>query len=86
MEGNLPLNKAAFAIHAAIHEARPDVIAAAHCHSVHGRAFSALNKPLGTISQDATAFYNDHALSADFGGIPFVALQTVAYFAAVADT
>src|SRR3954469_2769694 len=37
--GDKPVNRAAFVIHAAIHEARPDIIAAAHSHSVHGKAF-----------------------------------------------
>ena len=30
------LNKAAFAIHSRIHIARPDVVAAAHAHSIYG--------------------------------------------------
>src|SRR5262245_9612123 len=34
VEGSWPVNQAAFAIHSAIHRARPDVNAAAHCHSV----------------------------------------------------
>jgi ribulose-5-phosphate 4-epimerase/fuculose-1-phosphate aldolase len=68
VEGNLPLNKAAFAIHGAIHHARPDVIAAAHTHSLHGRAFSTLGRSLDPITQDVCAFYNDHVLSKDFGG------------------
>ena len=33
------LNTAAFMIHSAIHKARPDVIAAAHSHSIYGRSF-----------------------------------------------
>jgi len=31
---HMALNKAAFAIHSAIHKARPDVVAAAHSHSI----------------------------------------------------
>ncbi len=34
VEGRRPVNPAAFAIHSAVHAARPDVIAAAHAHSV----------------------------------------------------
>src|SRR3954463_7637735 len=34
VEGGKPVNAAAFAIHGAIHEARPDVVAAAHAHSL----------------------------------------------------
>lgn len=32
VEGNYPVNGAAFAIHSQVHAARPDVIAAAHAH------------------------------------------------------
>ena len=38
-EGAL-LNGAAFAIHSQIHAARPDVVAAAHSHSMNGKTFS----------------------------------------------
>lgn len=40
-------NRAAYCIHAAIHAARPDVDAAAHSHSIYGKAFSTLGKTLG---------------------------------------
>lgn len=52
------LNAAAFMIHSAIHAARPDVLCAAHSHSIHGRAFCTLGRPLDIITQDACAFYN----------------------------
>ena len=51
------LNRAAFLIHGAIHEARPDVLCAAHTHSVYGRAFCALGQPLDTISLESCFFY-----------------------------
>lgn len=54
---NRLLNRAAYMIHAAIHEKRPDVICAAHSHSLRGRAFSSLGIPLDPITQDACAFY-----------------------------
>jgi ribulose-5-phosphate 4-epimerase/fuculose-1-phosphate aldolase len=44
VEGNRPVNPAAFAIHSAVHAARPDVIAAAHAHSVYGKAWSSLGR------------------------------------------
>jgi ribulose-5-phosphate 4-epimerase/fuculose-1-phosphate aldolase len=69
VEGTHPLNQAAFAIHSRIHEVRPDVVAAAHTHGIHGRAFSMLGKPLAMISQDACAFHNDHVLYDDYGGV-----------------
>ena len=51
------LNTAAFMIHSAIHEARPDVTCAAHSHSIYGRAFCTLGKPLDMITQDSCSFY-----------------------------
>ncbi|TBU35766.1 class II aldolase/adducin domain-containing protein [Dichomitus squalens] len=65
---NTLLNKAAFMIHSAIHTARPDVLCAAHSHSVYGRAFSTLGKSLDMITQDACAFYEDHAVFTQYGG------------------
>jgi ribulose-5-phosphate 4-epimerase/fuculose-1-phosphate aldolase len=69
VKGSWPVNRAAFAIHSAIHRARPDVIAAAHCHSVHGKAFSSLGKRLDPLTQDACAFYEDHAVFDDYTGV-----------------
>jgi ribulose-5-phosphate 4-epimerase/fuculose-1-phosphate aldolase len=69
IDGNWPVNKAAFAIHSQIHAARPDVIAAAHAHSIHGKAFSALRKPLAPITQDACAFYGQHGVFDDYTGV-----------------
>lgn len=62
VEGDKPVNAAAFAIHSELHKARPDVMAAAHSHAMYGRTFSTLGKPLKMISQDTTMFYNDVAL------------------------
>ncbi|TBU49076.1 class II aldolase/adducin domain-containing protein [Dichomitus squalens] len=66
---NTLLNKAAFMIHSAIHTARPDVHCAAHSHSVYGRAFSTLGKPLDMITQDSCAFYEDHTVYTQYGGV-----------------
>lgn len=66
--GDRPVNTAAFAIHSGLHAARPDVTAAAHCHSMYGKTFSTLGKPLRMISQDVTAFYNDVINYAPGGG------------------
>ena len=38
--GDRPVNRAAFVIHSSVHMARPDVVAAAHAHAVHGKAWS----------------------------------------------
>src|SRR5881394_24150 len=69
VEGDAPVNQAAFAIHSQVHAARPDVIAAAHAHSIYGKSWSALGKLLDPITQDACAFYGDHALFDDFTGV-----------------
>ncbi|RDB31044.1 Meiotically up-regulated gene 14 protein [Hypsizygus marmoreus] len=65
------LNIAAFMIHSKIHAARPDVICAAHSHSVYAKAFGALGRELDMISQDACAFYNDCALYTEHHRIAF---------------
>jgi ribulose-5-phosphate 4-epimerase/fuculose-1-phosphate aldolase len=69
VEGAYPVNTAAFVIHSRVHAARPDAVAAAHSHSTYGRAFSTLGRLLAPITQDSCAFYNDHALYDDFGGV-----------------
>ena len=68
VEGDRPVNPAAFAIHSAVHAARPDVIAAAHAHSVYGKAWSSLGRPLDPITQDACVFYEDHTVCEEGGG------------------
>ncbi|WEW54887.1 hypothetical protein PRK78_000314 [Emydomyces testavorans] len=67
------LNNAAYAIHSAIHAARPEVMCAAHSHSIYGRAFCALGKPLDIITQDSCVFYKDHAVYQQFNGIVLAA-------------
>jgi ribulose-5-phosphate 4-epimerase/fuculose-1-phosphate aldolase len=69
VEGNMPVNTAAFNIHVSVHKMRPEINAAAHTHSMYGRAWSALGRPLDMITQDACQFYNDHAVYNDFGGL-----------------
>ena len=69
VEGNAVVNGAAFAIHSQVHAARPDVIAAAHSHSVYGKSWSTLGRLLDPLTQDACAFYEDHALFDDYTGV-----------------
>jgi len=45
------------------------VIAAAHAHSVYGKAWSSLGRPLDPLTQDSCAFYGDHVLFDDFTGV-----------------
>lgn len=67
--GKKAVNTAAFAIHSQVHRARPDVVAAAHAHSLAGVAWSSFGRLLDPISQDTCAFYEDHAVFEDFTGI-----------------
>jgi ribulose-5-phosphate 4-epimerase/fuculose-1-phosphate aldolase len=68
VHGDHPVNRAAFVLHSAIHRARPDVVSAAHAHSLHGKAFSSLHRPLRPLTQDACVFFEDHAVVTDAGG------------------
>ena len=69
VEGSEPVNTPAFSIHSAIHRARPDVHAACHAHSVHGKAFSAFERKQEYITQDSLRFYESHSVYETFGGV-----------------
>lgn len=69
VRGERPVNRAAFAIHAQVHAARPDVVAAAHAHSPAGKSWSSLGRLLDPLTQDACAFFEDHALFSDYTGV-----------------
>src|SRR3954468_5999200 len=73
--GSQPGNRAAFVLHSAIHQARPDVVAAAHSHSPYGKAFSSLAIPLDPLTQDACAFYEDHTVITEQGGAVVLELE-----------
>jgi ribulose-5-phosphate 4-epimerase/fuculose-1-phosphate aldolase len=62
VEGNEPVNYAAFAIHAGVHASLPSATAVAHSHTVHGKAFAALRRELLPISQEHCIFYHDHVV------------------------
>ena len=69
VEGDTMVNTAAFVIHSNVHEARPDVVAAAHAHSIYGKSWSAMGRLLDPITQDVCAFYEDHAVFDDYTGV-----------------
>ena len=69
VQGDKDVNVAAFAIHSRLHEARSDVNAAAHSHSMYGKSFSTLGRLLEPITQDSCAFYDDHVLFDDYTGV-----------------
>lgn len=68
IEGDYAVNRAGFVLHAAVHEANPDILAMCHAHTVYGTAFAALGRPLAPISQDAAAFFEDHIVIKDEAG------------------
>ena len=69
VEGNQPINIAAFAIHSQLHAERSDVIAAAHSHSMYGKTWSSLGRLLDPITQDACSFYQDHIVFNHYSGV-----------------
>jgi ribulose-5-phosphate 4-epimerase/fuculose-1-phosphate aldolase len=71
VQGNYAVNRAAFAIHSRVHAARPEVVAAAHAHSMYGKSWSTLGRKLDPITQDACAFYEDHGVFDDYTGVVF---------------
>jgi ribulose-5-phosphate 4-epimerase/fuculose-1-phosphate aldolase len=68
VEGDYAINRAGFVLHAAVHEAHPDIVAMCHAHTVYGTAFAALGRPLEPITQDAAAFFEDHVVIKDEAG------------------
>ena len=62
VEGRHAINRAGFVLHAAVHEAHPDVMAMCHAHTTYGTAWCATGRPLEMFSQDAACFYNNHAV------------------------
>lgn len=63
------LNQAAYMIHSAVHAARPDVICAAHSHSIYGRTWCSLGRKIDSLTQDSCAFHNDHVVYDSFNGV-----------------
>ncbi|MFE0020905.1 class II aldolase/adducin family protein [Amycolatopsis sp. NPDC059021] len=69
VDGEYLVNQAAFVIHSCVHKARPDVVGAAHAHSVYGKALSATGQHIEALTQDACVFYDDHAVFEDYTGL-----------------
>ncbi|MER6994589.1 class II aldolase/adducin family protein [Streptomyces sp. NPDC000410] len=69
VQGTQHVNQAAFAVHAEVHRARPEAMAVAHTHSLHGRALASLGELVEPITQEACAFYEDHALYDAYTGV-----------------
>ena len=54
-----------------IHKARPDARAIAHCHTIHGKAWSVFGRPVEPLTQDACVFYENNSVYPNFGGVVF---------------
>ncbi|MCM1970425.1 class II aldolase/adducin family protein [Streptomyces sp. G1] len=67
-QGERRVNQLAFAVHAAVHRARPAVVAVVRTQAPYGRALAALGELLAPVTQEACAFYEDHALLDEFTG------------------
>lgn len=81
-EGNLvggntgaPINAAGFAIHSALHKARPNINAACHTHSRYGKAWSCFGKELEMLNQDSCTLYDNQCVYTDFGGVAIEAAE-----------
>lgn len=59
------VNRAGYHIHRPLHDARPDVVAAAHTHTAWGTPFSSERRLIEPVTQEATIFFEDHALFDD---------------------
>jgi ribulose-5-phosphate 4-epimerase/fuculose-1-phosphate aldolase len=76
VEGSWAVNRAGFVLHAAIHEANPNIVASCHAHTTYGMAWAALGRPLDPITQTACGFYEDHALITEQAGAVVVERDT----------
>ncbi len=65
VEGEGPLNMAAYYIHYPILRTRSDAVSATHVHTGWGTPFSSEARLLEPITQEACVFFEDHALFDD---------------------
>lgn len=65
VEGEGPLNMAAYYIHYPILRSRDDAVSATHVHTGWGTPFSAEVRPIEPITQEACVFFEDHAIFDD---------------------
>jgi ribulose-5-phosphate 4-epimerase/fuculose-1-phosphate aldolase len=63
--GEGEINPTAYFIHMPIHEARPEVVCAAHTHTPYGTPWSANVEPFEMVCQEALAFHDDQAVFTD---------------------
>jgi ribulose-5-phosphate 4-epimerase/fuculose-1-phosphate aldolase len=65
VDGVGEINPTAYSIHWPIHEARADVVCAAHTHTPYGTPWSACAEPFSMICQEALAFHERHSVFDD---------------------
>jgi len=65
VEGEGPVNLAAYHIHHPLLAARPELVSAVHVHTGWGTPFSAERRPILPITQEACLYFEDHALFDD---------------------
>lgn len=62
LHGDRPVNPVGVLLHAAVHRARPDVVAICHAHSTYGSAWSAFGRPVAPVTQDTAVFFEQQAV------------------------
>lgn len=68
LEGDYPANVAGFCIHAAIHEAYPEINCVVHTHSPWGTLFTALDRKVEAIDQNCCLFFENQSYYDQFNG------------------
>ncbi len=63
--GEGEINISGYYIHKPIHDARPDIVSAAHVHTGWGTPFSSERRLMQPITQEACLFFENHALFDD---------------------
>jgi ribulose-5-phosphate 4-epimerase/fuculose-1-phosphate aldolase len=56
VEGSHAINQAGFVLHAAVHEAHPDIVAMCHAHTVYGTAWASTGRKLDPIRRTRLSF------------------------------
>lgn len=62
VRGSGLVNPVGLLLHTAVHQARPEVAAVCHAHALHASAWSAFERLLDPITQDACVFFENQAL------------------------
>ncbi|MGH1493545.1 MAG: class II aldolase/adducin family protein [Acidimicrobiales bacterium] len=84
LQGDRPVNPVGVLLHAAVHRARPDVIAMCHAHSTYGSAWSSFGQPVDPITQDTAIFFEQQAIITE-PRVAFNAAQADEFAAAFGD-